>query len=107
MTEFIAYATVAAGFVGVTCTGITVLFAASNPTRREWRDVNRLAYAALMCFFLFLAGLVTLVYPALWAPKPEPVAAVCTTDSDCAEWERRNNIPLEDRCYGAPCPAKK
>jgi hypothetical protein len=37
--------------------------------------------------------------------SPTKPTAVCTTDSDCAAWEVRNNIPVAERCYGAPCPA--
>jgi hypothetical protein len=39
--------------------------------------------------------------------KPGELAAVCSTDSDCAAWEVRTNVPLKDRVYGAPVPASK
>lgn len=30
--------------------------------------------------------------------------AVCGSDAECAAWEVFNRIPLNQRCYGKPCP---
>ena len=53
---------------------------------------------------LLLLSLV-LVGGCIAQPLPLRPSAVCTTDSDCAAWEVRNNIPEHERCYGAPCSA--
>jgi hypothetical protein len=53
-----------------------------------------------------LLALALLTTAACVQPPTAP-DAVCTTDSDCAAWEERQNIPERYRSYGAPEPAAR